>query len=88
MKKPKILIADDDRSITDGLGAILSDDVKAAIAKAYDATFEFLFTQLAVGNTAAAVKDHVKAVRLHRPMPGTAGYENVAAAPDDNDLSD
>jgi hypothetical protein len=27
-------------------------------------------------------------VRLHRPMPGTAGYENVAAAPDDMDLSD
>jgi len=26
MKKPKILIADDDRSITEGLGAILSDD--------------------------------------------------------------
>ena len=26
MKKPKILIADDDRSITDGLGAILSDE--------------------------------------------------------------
>jgi fructose-bisphosphate aldolase, class II len=66
----------------------LPDDVKATIAKAYDAKFEFLFTQLAVGNTAAAVKDHVKAVRLHRPMPGTAGYENVAAAPDDNDLSD
>jgi fructose-bisphosphate aldolase class II len=66
----------------------LPDDVKVTIAKAYDAKFEFLFTQLAVGNTAGAVKDHVKAVRLHRPMPGTAGYENVAAAPDDNDLSD
>jgi DNA-binding NtrC family response regulator len=26
MKKPKILIADDDRSITEGLGAILSDE--------------------------------------------------------------
>jgi len=25
---------------------------------------------------------------LHRPMPGTAGYANVAAAPDDTDLSD
>jgi len=34
------------------------------------------------------VKEHVKAIRLHRPMPGTAGYENVAAAPDDMDLSD
>jgi len=66
----------------------LPEDVKAAVAKAYDAKFEFLFTQLAVGNTAAAVGEHVKAVRLHRPMPGTAGYENVAAAPDDMDLSD
>jgi fructose/tagatose bisphosphate aldolase len=66
----------------------LSDDVKATIAKAYDAKFAFLFTQLAVGGTADAVRAHVKAVRLHRPMPGTAGYENVAAAPDDADLSD
>ena len=66
----------------------LPDDVKASMAKAYDAKFEFLFTQLAVGNTTAAVHDHVKAVRLHRPAPGTAGYENVAAAPDDTDLSD
>lgn len=66
----------------------LGNEVKTAIAKAYDAKFEFLFTQLAVGNTAEAVRQHVKAIRLHRPMPGTAGYENVAAAPDDTDLSD
>ena len=66
----------------------LPDDVKSAIAKAYDAKFEFLFTQLAVSGTAGAVRQHVKAVRLHRAMPGTAGYENVAAAPDDMDLSD
>ena len=66
----------------------LPNEVKASIAKAYDAKFEFLFTQLGVSNTADAVKEHVKAVRLHRPRPGTAGYENVAAAPDDTDLSD
>jgi fructose-bisphosphate aldolase class II len=66
----------------------LPDDVKSQVAAAYDAKFRFLFTQLAVGNTADAVRTHVKAVRLHRPMPGTAGYENVAAAPDDMDLSD
>jgi fructose/tagatose bisphosphate aldolase len=66
----------------------LPDDVKATLAAAYDAKFEFLFTQLAVPGTADAVHDHVKAIRLHRPMPGTAGYENVAAAPDDMDLSD
>ena len=66
----------------------LPDDVKAAVAKTYDAKFEFLFTQLAVPGTVPAVQEHVKAIRLHRPMPGTAGYENVAAAPDDTDLSD
>ena len=66
----------------------LPDNVKSAVAKAYNAKFEFLFTQLAVTDTAGAVRQHVKAVRLHRPMPGTAGYENVAAAPDDMDLSD
>jgi fructose/tagatose bisphosphate aldolase len=66
----------------------LPDDVKAKLAAAYDEKFEFLFTQLAVSGTAPAVRDHVKAIRLHRPMPGTAGYANVAAAPDDTDLSD
>jgi fructose/tagatose bisphosphate aldolase len=66
----------------------LPDDVKATIARTYDAKFEFLFTQLTVPKTAVVVREYVKAVRLHRPMPGTAGYENVAAAPDDMDLSD
>jgi fructose-bisphosphate aldolase, class II len=66
----------------------LPDDVKAAMAGAYDEKFEFLFTQLAVGHTAPDVREHVKVVRLHRPVPGTAGYANVAAAPDDTDLSD
>jgi len=66
----------------------LPDDVKAPMAGAYDEKFEFLFTQLAVGDTASDVHEHVKVVRLHRPMPGTAGYANVAAAPDDTDLSD
>jgi fructose/tagatose bisphosphate aldolase len=66
----------------------LPDDVKAKLADSYDEKFEFLFTQLAVNGTTGAVREHVKAVRLHRPMPGTAGYANVAAAPDDTDLSD
>ena len=35
-------------------------DVKAKLAEAYDEKFEFLFTQLAVGGTAPAVRDHVK----------------------------
>jgi fructose/tagatose bisphosphate aldolase len=66
----------------------LAPEVKQRLAAAYDAKFEFLFTQLAVGNTADIVARTVKATKLHRPMPGTAGYENVAAAPDDTDLSD
>jgi fructose/tagatose bisphosphate aldolase len=66
----------------------LPDDVRTRVARAYDAKFEFLFTQLAVGGTADAVRRFVKATKLHRPMPGTTGYENVAAAPDDTDLSD
>jgi fructose-bisphosphate aldolase class II len=61
---------------------------QATLAAAYDAKFEFLFTQLAIGGTAPVVARHVKALKLHRPMPGTAGYETVAAAPDDADLSD
>ena len=41
MKKPKILIADDDRSITEGLGAILTDEgyeieVELYVQKALD----------------------------------------------------
>jgi fructose/tagatose bisphosphate aldolase len=66
----------------------LPNDVKARLGQAYDTKFEFLFTQLAVGNTAGAVRRFVKATKLRRPMPGTSGYENVAAAPDDTDLSD
>jgi fructose/tagatose bisphosphate aldolase len=65
----------------------LSDDVKAKLAAAYDAKFEFLFRQLAVAGTAAAVAAHVKAPVQHRPAPD--GAESlVPAAPDDADLSD
>lgn len=66
----------------------LADDVKANLAKAYDAKFGFLFTQLAVGGTAAAVKKTVKPLAVHRPMPGTPGAIVVEAAPDDASLSD
>jgi hypothetical protein len=62
-------------------------DVRERLGRAYDAKFEFLFNQLAVGGTRAAVERHVKAVPLHRPAP--VGAEPlVAAAPDDMDLSD
>ena len=57
------------------------------LAAAYDAKFEFLFTQLAVGGTAAHVAKYVKAPVQHRPAP--QGAESlVPAAPDDADLSD
>ena len=65
----------------------LPADVKARVAKAYDQKFEFLFTQLAVGGTAAAVAKYVHPPKLRRPMP-VNGQPMVAAAPDDADLSD
>ncbi len=65
----------------------LSDEIKASLAKAYDAKFEFLFTQLAIGNTADVVAKFVNAIEFHRPMPH-ADLPVVEAAPDDADLSD
>jgi len=64
----------------------LPADVKARLAAAYDAKFEFLFTQLGVGGTAQHVAKYVHAPVQHRAAPdGSAG---IAAAPDDADLSD
>lgn len=62
----------------------LPADVKATLAAAYDAKFTFLFTQLKVNGTRAAVKEFVKAPRLHKIF----GAPGVVAAPDDADLSD
>ena len=62
----------------------LPADVKAKLATAYDAKFTFLFTQLKVNGTKAAVKQFVKAPRLHKVF----GAPGVVAAPDDADLSD
>ena len=56
-------------------------DVKAKLAAAYDKKFEFLFTQLGVGGTAAHVKKYVRPPQQHHTAP-------TAAAPDDADLSD
>jgi hypothetical protein len=64
----------------------LPADVKAKLAGAYDEKFSFLFDQLAIGNTADAVKKFVKAPVIHRVDPTQAVA--VAAAPDDADLSD
>jgi hypothetical protein len=60
---------------------------KAKIAAAYDAKFEFLFTQLAVTGTKPHVTRLVHAPEQHREMP-VNGRPAVEAAPDDADLSD
>ena len=66
----------------------LPPDVAATLATAYDAKFDFLFTQLGVPGTRAAVRQTVKPLAVHRPMPGTPGHLVVEAAPDDATLSD
>jgi len=60
----------------------LPDDAKARLAAAYDEKFGFLFEQLAVGGTAAAVAKYVHPPEQHRPAPSEATV-GVAAAPDD-----
>jgi len=60
-------------------------DVPAPVAQAldaaYDAKFDFLFTQLGVGGTMAAAAKYTKVVPLSRPVPG--GGNAVVVAPDD-----
>lgn len=65
----------------------LDDAIKSRLSAAYDAKFTFLFTQLAIGDTAPIVARFIKAPVFHKPEPH-AGMESVAAAPDDADLSD
>ncbi|MGQ0767495.1 MAG: class II fructose-bisphosphate aldolase [Gemmatimonadota bacterium] len=66
----------------------LSGETMDQLARAYDGKFEFLFTQLGIGGTRAAVRKHVKPLAIHRPRPGTPGHLTVEAAPDDASLSD
>jgi fructose/tagatose bisphosphate aldolase len=65
----------------------LNESVKKKLADEYDAKFSFLFTQLAVTDTAATVARFVKPLEIHKPEPHP-DLEGVAAAPDDADLSD
>ncbi len=65
----------------------LDTSVKAELAKAYDAKFEFLFTQLNIGNTADVVARFVSAKEIRKPMPHS-DLPKIEAAPDDADLSD
>jgi fructose-bisphosphate aldolase class II len=64
----------------------LPADAKAALARAYDEKFTFLFNQLAIPNTAGIVAKFVSPPAMHRLDPSEAVA--VAAAPDDADLSD
>jgi fructose/tagatose bisphosphate aldolase len=65
----------------------LPADVKARLSRAYEEKFSFLFTQLAVVNTADIVRRFVKPVEQHKPQPHP-DLATVDAAPDDADLSD
>jgi fructose-bisphosphate aldolase class II len=65
----------------------LPSDVKARLAKEYEAKFSFLFTQLAVVNTRKVVDRFVKTAEQHKPQPHP-DLAVVEAAPDDADLSD
>ena len=65
----------------------LDKKTKSDLAAAYDAKFEFLFTQLGISNTTKIVAEKIKLVRQHRVQPHE-GMAIVAAAPDDADLSD
>jgi len=65
----------------------MPDDTKAALAKAYDEKFEFLFRQLKIHDTRDLVAKHVHTPAQHREMPHP-DLAAVVAAPDDADLSD
>jgi fructose-bisphosphate aldolase, class II len=65
----------------------LPADVKARLAKEYEAKFSFLFTQLAVVNTRKVVDRFVMTSEQHKPQPHP-DLAVVEAAPDDADLSD
>jgi fructose/tagatose bisphosphate aldolase len=64
----------------------LPSDVKTELARAYDEKFEFLFSQLAIGGTADAVKKYVHAPERHLPLPGHE--PGITAAPDDPDAGE
>jgi fructose-bisphosphate aldolase, class II len=60
----------------------LPAETKGTLGRAYDRKFEFLFTQLGVPGTAAAVRRYVRAPEQYRPPP-ERGEPVTAAAHDD-----
>ncbi len=65
----------------------ITGDVGAAIDRAFDQKFEFLFTQLGAPETAAYVKKFVTTSPMHRPAP-VDGADGMTAAPDDPDAGE
>ena len=65
----------------------LPSSTQAQLARAYDAKFEFLFTQLAIGGTLPNVERYIDAPDERRPAPTLAGPA-VEAAPDDADAGE
>ncbi len=65
----------------------LPADVKATIAAAYDAKFTFLFENLGVRGTSAAVRQYVRGPAIAMLAPGLGGPA-VDAAPDDADAGE
>jgi len=65
----------------------LDGDAARALDQAYDQKFEFLFTQLAVGETAPVVERCVRATPVHRAEPHV-DRPGMTAAPDDPDAGE
>ncbi len=65
----------------------LPEELRAELGRAYDDKFGFLFEQLAVGGTAAAVSRFVDAPVQRLPMPDS-DRPSVKAAPDDPDAGE
>jgi fructose/tagatose bisphosphate aldolase len=65
----------------------LADDVRATLAAAFDAKFEFLFTQLATAGTSKYVDQFVRPSANHRTAPSGTGSA-IQAAPDDPDAGE
>jgi hypothetical protein len=65
----------------------VSGEAAAALDRAFDQKFEFLFTQQGARGTAAHVEQFVKTAPMHRVAP-TDGAGGMTAAPDDPDAGE
>ena len=66
-----------------GMIGFNQEATRQALGGAFDAKFDFLFTQLAVGGTADTVARFVKPPAAHRPAPSVSAGAAGAAAHDD-----